>query len=157
MTTETTETESITIFEALREDHEKQRTLVDLLTKTHGESDGRIELFDRLRNQLEAHAAAEERYFYVPLMQHDLTQEKARHSVAEHKELDDYVEQLQDYDMSGSQWIQTAKELADRLIHHLDEEEREVFPVAGKALGDEEKMSLAVDYAHDMQRHLAEG
>ncbi|MEZ5225670.1 MAG: hemerythrin domain-containing protein [Acidimicrobiales bacterium] len=149
-------TTDTTIFEAIRADHDKQRTLIDLLTKTHGESDGRIELFDRLRAQLEAHAAAEERYFYVPLMQHDLTQDAARHSVAEHKELDDFIEQLQGYDMSGSQWIQTARELADRLIHHLDEEEREVFPVAGKALSDDDKTSLATDYVDDMRRHLAE-
>ncbi len=147
-------TQTSTIFEALRADHEKQRTLVDLLTKTHGESDGRVELFDRLSAQLTAHAAAEERYFYVPLMKHDLTQDAARHSVAEHKELNDLVEQLRGYDMSGSQWLQTARELSEQLTHHLDEEEREVFPVAGKALGDAEKMQLATDYVSDMQRHL---
>lgn len=145
-----------TIFEALREDHEKQRTLVDLLTKTEGASDGRSELFDRLRAQLEAHAAAEERFFYAPLMEHDLTQEAARHSVAEHKELDDFVEQLEEYDQSGSQWLPTAKRLAERLIHHLDEEEREVFPVAGKALSDDEKTALGRDYRHDMERHLGQ-
>lgn len=145
-----------TIFEALRADHDTQRTLVELLTKTEGASEGRQELFDRLKNHLSAHAAAEERYFYVPLMEHDLTQEKARHSVAEHKELDDFVEQLEGYDLSSSQWLITAKEMAHRLEHHLDEEEREVFPVAGKALGDDEKTKLAADYRADMNRHLEE-
>ena len=113
-----------TIFEALRSDHETQRTLIDLLTKTEGASEGREELFARLKEELTAHAAAEERYFYVPLMQHDLTQDQARHSVAEHKELDDFVEQLERYDMTAPQWLITARELADRLVHHLDEEER---------------------------------
>jgi hemerythrin-like domain-containing protein len=145
----------MTIFEALRDDHEKQRTLVDLLVKTEGDSDGRRELFDRLKRELEAHAAAEERYFYAPLMDVDVTQDQARHSVAEHKELDDYVEQLEGYDMSGSQWIQTARELAERLVHHLDEEEVEVFPVAGKALTDEQKTSLATEYRDDMSRRKA--
>lgn len=145
-----------TIFEALRADHDKQRTLIELVIKTEGASDGREELFERLKNQLSAHAAAEERYFYVPLMEHDLTQEKARHSVAEHKELDDFVEQLEGYELSASQWLITAKEMAHRLEHHLDEEEREVFPVAGKALDDDEKTKLAVDYRDDMNRHLRE-
>ncbi len=143
-----------TIFEALRSDHETQRTLVDLLTKTEGASEGREELFARLRNELTAHAAAEERYFYVPLMQHDLTQDNARHSVAEHKELDDFLEQLEGYDMSAPQWLITARELADRLVHHLDEEEKQVFPVAGKALSEREKTELAADYRSDMDRHL---
>ena len=143
----------MTIFEALRDDHDTQRTLVDLLVKTEGDSDGRHELFERLKRELTAHAAAEERYFYVPLMEVDLTQEHARHSVAEHKDLDDFVEQLEGYDMSGSQWLQTAKELADRLLHHLEEEEKEVFPVAGKALTDDQKSSLADEYRADMERH----
>lgn len=141
-----------TIFESLRDDHETQRTLIDLLVKTEGDSDGRRELFDRVRRELAAHAAAEERYFYVPLMESDTTQEKARHSVAEHKELDDLVEQLQEYERSGSAWLPTARELHERLIHHLDEEEREVFPVAGKVLTNDEKLTLAQSYREDMQR-----
>ncbi len=142
----------MTIFESLRADHETQRTLADLVTKTTGGSDGRQELYGRLKRELEAHAGAEERYFYVPLMEHDVTQDKARHSVAEHKELDDYIEQLDEYDMSGSQWLQTAKELAHRLTHHLDEEEHEVFQLAGKTLSDDEKVALAKEYDADMKR-----
>jgi len=143
----------MTIFEAIRADHDTQRTLVDLLVKTEGDSDGRNELFDRLKRELSSHAAAEERYFYVPLMEVDLTQQHARHSVAEHKELDDFIEQLENYDMSGSQWLQTARDLSDRLLHHLEEEEREIFPVAGKALTDDQKNSLADEYRADMKRH----
>lgn len=146
----------MTIFEAIRDDHETQRTLIDLLVKTEGDSDGRIDLFDRLKRELTAHAAAEERYFYVPLMEVDLTQEHARHSVAEHKELDDFVEKLEGYDMEGSQWLQSAKELEERLLHHLAEEEKEIFPVAGKALTDEQKESLAAEYRSDMERHKSE-
>lgn len=141
-----------TIFEALREDHDKQRTLGSLVLETEGDSDGRRELFERLTDALARHAAAEERYFYVPLMEHDMTQDQARHSVAEHKELDDYIEKLEGYDFSASQWLVTARELVDRLAHHLDEEEKEVFPVAGKVLSDEEKTKLATEYRKDMER-----
>lgn len=151
-----TDTNEPTIFEALRNDHDTQRTLVDILVDTEGDSDGRNELFDKLRRELTAHAGAEERYFYVPLMEHDLTQEAARHSVAEHNELDDLVERLENYDMSGSQWIQTARDLRERLRHHLEEEELEVFPVAGKALGDGEKIELAAQYDSDMERRRSE-
>lgn len=88
----------------------------------------------------------------MPLIEHDMTQDQARHSVAEHKELDDYIEKLQGYDFSASQWLVTARELVDRLEHHLDEEEKEVFPVAGKVLSDDEKKSLATEYRKDMER-----
>jgi len=146
----------MTIFEALRNDHDVQRTLIGILTDTTGDSEGRNEIWAKLRTELSAHAGAEERYFYVPLMEHDLTQDAARHSVAEHKELDDFVEQLDGYDMSGSQWIQTAKKLEERLLHHLEEEEKEVFPVAGKALGDDEKTALAAEYDADMERRRSQ-
>jgi hemerythrin-like domain-containing protein len=147
---------STTIFEAIRDDHQTQRTLVDLVLKTQGASDGRQELWDRLKREIEAHAAAEERYFYVPLIEHDLTQDAARHSVAEHKELDDYVEQLEGYDMSGSQWLQTARALGERLTHHLDEEEREVYPIAGRVLPEDAKVSLGADYLDEMERRRAQ-
>jgi hypothetical protein len=42
--------------------------------------------------------------------------------------------------------------LRERLLHHLAEEETEVFPVAGRALGDAEKNTLATDYEADMER-----
>ncbi len=146
----------MTIFDSLRDDHQKQRTLVDLVVKTTGDSDGREELWERLKRELEAHSGAEERHFYVPLMEHDLTQDKARHSVSEHKELDDFIEQLDEYEMSGSQWLQTAKELAHKLTHHLDEEEHEVFQLAGKALTDGQKETLAKEYEADMTRRRNE-
>ena len=140
------------IFEALRSDHETQRDLIDRLVQTEGDSDERRELFARLTTELEAHAGAEERYFYVPLMEHDETQDKARHSVSEHKELDDFVEQLEGYEMTAPQWLQTAKELAHRLTHHLDEEEHEVFQMAGKVLTEHDKQAYAEGYLDDMDR-----
>lgn len=144
-----------TIFEELRADHEKQRTLVDILVKTAGDSEGRRELFAKLRKELEDHAAAEERHFYVPLMEADLTQEKARHSVAEHHELDELLEKLEETDYSSSGWLPTAKKLAERLVHHLDEEEHEVFQMAGKVLDDAEQKELGAEYRSGMEERQA--
>lgn len=140
-----------TIFEALRHDHDRQRDLVARLVETTGDSDDRRKLFDELKAELTAHADNEERQFYVPLMKQDLTQEKARHSVAEHKELDDYVEQLEGYDRTAPQWLETARLLRERLEHHLDEEEHEVFQLAGKVLTDQQKTDLAEAYESAMQ------
>ncbi|GAA58444.1 hypothetical protein P20652_0298 [Pseudoalteromonas sp. BSi20652] len=134
------------IFEALRHDHDKQRKLVDALIQTHGETEQRHTLMDELKTELEQHAKFEERYFYNPLMLNDLTQEKARHSVAEHHEIDELIEQLEDTEMSSSAWLVTAKKLHHLVHHHLSEEEHEVFQLAGKALTEEKKESLAKQY-----------
>ena len=60
--------ERMNIFEALRTSHETQRTLADHLIKTQGDSKERDTLFKELKRELAAHAAAEERFFYVPLI-----------------------------------------------------------------------------------------
>ncbi|MEL0631239.1 hemerythrin domain-containing protein [Pseudoalteromonas carrageenovora] len=134
------------IFEALRYDHDKQRKLVDALIETHGDTDERHALMNELKTELEDHAKFEERFFYNPLMCDDLTQEKARHSVAEHHEIDELVEQLEDTKMSSSAWLKTAKKLNELVHHHLSEEEREVFQLAGKALTEDQKEILAKRY-----------
>lgn len=141
-----------TVFEALRADHDSQRELVDRLVETEGASDERSELFDKLKTELAAHADAEERFFYIPMMEFDLTQEKARHSVAEHHELDELVESLEETDMSSPAWLSTAKDLRERLTHHLDEEEQEVFQMAGKVLTETQKTELASSYRGEINR-----
>lgn len=140
-----------TIFESIRKDHQKQRTLIDLLVKTKGNSVGRRELLERLTNEMEAHARAEERHFYRPLIGHDLTQNQARHSISEHKELDDLIETLQEKDFDSPGWLPVAKELRDRLHHHLDEEEHEIFQQAGKVLSSSQKENLATSYQNRME------
>ncbi|WP_029773045.1 hemerythrin domain-containing protein [Pseudoalteromonas sp. TB51] len=134
------------IFEALRHDHDKQRELVDALIQTHGDTKQRHKLMDELKAELEDHAKFEERYFYNPLMFDDLTHEKARHSVAEHHEIDELIEQLEDTAMSSSAWLVAAKKLHYLVHHHLSEEEHEVFQLAGKALTEGQKESLAKQY-----------
>ncbi len=142
------------IFEALRKDHQIQRRLADELIETHGESDTRDELFKELKTKLKAHAAAEERHFYVPLMGDDLTQEKSRHSVAEHHEMDEMMTKLEDLDYSSSGWLIEAKKLQHKVHHHLDEEEHEVFQMAGKVLSDKQKQQLAADYQLEMKQQM---
>jgi hemerythrin superfamily protein len=138
------------LFEALREDHDTQRTLLGLLIKTHGDSDGREELFEKVKKALTSHAAAEERALYIPMMELDMTQEKARHSVAEHHEIDELVEELEDTDFSSPGWLAAARKLHDLVTHHLDEEEQEVFQLAGRALSDDAKARLADTYRDEM-------
>ncbi|WP_299876987.1 hemerythrin domain-containing protein [uncultured Cocleimonas sp.] len=138
------------IFEALRKDHDVQRDIAEELIQTHGDTASRDEMFSKLKIELKAHAAAEERHFYIPLMEHDLTQEKSRHSVAEHHEIDEMIEKLEETDYSSSAWLVEAKKLQHKIHHHLDEEEHEVFQMGGKVLTDKEKADLASDYDKEM-------
>lgn len=134
------------IFEALRISHDTQRGLADSLIKTSGDSKERRLLFNELKAELAAHAAAEERFFYVPLIKHDMTQEPSRHGIAEHHEMDELVEKLEEIDFSSPAWIAAAKELHHKVFHHLSDEEQGIFQLAGKVLSEAEKISLAKGY-----------
>ncbi|MHA7056954.1 hemerythrin domain-containing protein [Aquimarina sp. M1] len=135
------------IFEALREDHEIQRTLLKNLVNTSGDTTKRDDIFKKLRNELSIHADAEERHFYVPLIDDDNTQEKSRHGIAEHHEIDELVEQLEKTEYSSPVWLQIAKKLKEKVEHHLDEEEHEIFQMAGKVLTEQQKQTLADEYS----------
>jgi hemerythrin-like domain-containing protein len=134
------------IFEALRVSHDIQRDLAEHLVKTSGDSPDRDLLFKELKSELAAHAAAEERFFYVPLIAYDLTQEPSRHGIAEHHVMDKLVEQLEGTDFSSPGWLAVAKALQHKIKHHLHDEEQGVFQLAGKVLSEAEKLSLAKGY-----------
>ncbi|OIQ23015.1 hemerythrin domain-containing protein [Lacinutrix sp. MedPE-SW] len=134
------------IFEALRKDHDIQRDLLDKLVKTTGDSKERDELFKKVKQELKIHEDGEERFFYIPLIDDDLTQEQARHAIAEHHEIDEILEELEAMDYDSSGWLKVAKKLKEEVEHHLDDEEHTIFQMAGKVLADKDKTALSKDY-----------
>ena len=138
-----------TIFETLRESHERQRALYSALTETSGDTPERRELFDQLKTELAAHALAEDRHFYVPLMAHDAGIDLSRHAIAEHHEIDEMVEALENSEPSSPAWLPQARKLAEKVEHHLQEEEHRFFQMAGKLLTETQKTKLATSYQKD--------
>lgn len=137
---------ALNIFEALRESHERQRVLYRQLVETSGDTPERHELFEQLKTELQAHELAEERHFYLPLMELNAGVDLSRHAIAEHHELDELVEALEDADPATPSWLPLAKKLAEKVEHHLQEEEHKFFQMAGKLLTDKQKMQLAKAY-----------
>ena len=143
---------SDTIYDALRESHEIQRSLLRKLLRSKAGTRERIDLFTATRHELEAHEAAEERFFYVPMLMDDMGISPSRHALHEHHQVDELVEDLQALDSAGVAWIEKAKELSHKVHHHLREEEKKFFQVSGKILSDRDKASLAAPYRKDYER-----
>ena len=127
------------IFDRLKEDHDSHRLLIDRLANTHGESHERSELFERLTLELKAHAAAEEQALYSTMMRKPPTTDETRHSVSEHHEIDEMLNDLAATEMSSSAWLIKFKQLQHEYIHHIDEEEDEHFPDFAKHLTDDDE------------------
>ena len=141
-----------TIYDALRESHEIQRTLLRKLLRSRAGTQDRIALLTQVRIELGAHEAAEERYLYVPMLMDDMGLSSSRHALHEHHQIDELVEDLQKLKPAQDAWLEKARELSKKVHHHLSEEEKKFFQVSGKILGDSLKPKLAKAYRRDYAR-----
>ncbi|WP_373491020.1 hemerythrin domain-containing protein [Parasphingorhabdus sp.] len=130
------------IFTRLKQDHDRHRAMLDRVADTSGDSKERREAFEELRIDVSAHANAEEQSLYAEMLARPDLQDKGRHSVAEHEEADEYFEELVDMEFSSSGWLTRFKTLKDRLEHHMDEEENEIFAAAKQDLSDKRAEEL---------------
>lgn len=126
------------IYDAIKQDHEEHRALLRTIGDTEGASDKRKKAWDTFYHEVKSHAAAEEETFYSKLISQTWGQDAARHSVHEHQELDDLMEQLNGMDMSSPGWIQKFRTLEHDYLHHIDEEEDEVFARAREEISENE-------------------
>ncbi len=127
------------IFARLKEDHEQHRALLDKLADTSGESDERRELFERFTLEVKSHAAAEEQALYSTMMRKPEATDETRHSVAEHHELEELMNDLAATDMSSPAWMAKFKQLDHDYRHHIDEEEDDHFPDFDQLLTEEDR------------------
>ncbi len=81
--------------------------------------------------------------------------EDARHSVSEHKEVDDMLGELREIEMSSPQWLVKFKEMRHRYEHHIDEEEEEMFPAAAKEMSKDETERLGRYFEERKPKELA--
>ena len=135
-----------TIFQALLVSHATQRELCARLLASKPATPECQRVFEELKAELAAHATAEERCFYVPLMQHDEGMDLSRHAIHEHHLMDEMVESLEEMDPHAAEWQECSRKLCERVEHHLGEEEQKFFPQAGEVLSEEQKFELARAY-----------
>lgn len=125
------------IYDAITQDHDSHRALLAKIANTSGDSAERREHWTAFYEDVKSHAAAEEETFYSKLISETWGQDAARHSVHEHQQLDDLMEELNQTDMSSPGWLVKFKTLKHDYEHHMDEEESDVFNRARKVIGEE--------------------
>ena len=140
------------IFDALLKSHELQRALSKKFLAVIGDPEPRRAAFEALKAELAAHETAEERAFYVPLIEHAETVDAARHGIAEHPERDERVEALETADDGSAKWLETAGKLVHKIEHHLKEEEEKFFPQARAVLSRTQQKALGEPYQDEHDR-----
>lgn len=131
------------IYEALKKDHEKVKSLLNELVNLDDDSDQRDELITQIRDELIPHARAEEAVFYNSLRTFEADKELVRDAYKEHIEAEKLLKMLQMKDAVNIDWKKTASELLKALEHHIQEEEGPMFTRAREVFTDDEARQFA--------------
>ena len=141
------------IFQDLKADHDRHRAMLAELAAANFSD--RAELFEALRVEISAHAAAEEESLYATMLANPDLRDEARHSVSEHKEVDDFFGELVELDAESPEWTAKFEKMRHRYEHHIDEEEEEMFPSASKRLSPEDEARLAAVFERRKPKEAA--
>ena len=144
------------IFQRLKQDHDRQRKLLDRIDRTHGESEERARLFEDFTLDAKAHAAAEEQALYSTMMRKPPTTGETRHSVAEHHEIEVALNDLAATDMSTGAWLTKFRQLKHDYLHHIDEEEDEHFKDFARYLTQEDERYMRTVFERRKEEECAE-
>src|SRR4051812_31468858 len=122
--------------EVLKTDHATVKGLFRDYDKLgDGAVAGKQKLFDRIKKELEVHAAIEEEIFYPAIS--ELGEEKdaeetVREALEEHKIVKTLLAELSGLGPEDESFDAKMKVLSENVEHHADEEEDEMFPLFGK-------------------------
>ena len=93
------------------------------------------QLFEDVADRLAAHAAIEEQLFY-PACRAKETEDELRESLEEHLAVKRVIADLLQLGPDDESFDAKMKVLQELVEHHVEEEEKELFPRAKKLLGD---------------------
>ena len=127
----------------LKKDHDEvKKMLKDLEATTDRAVKTRQDLFGRLRFSLTVHEQMEEAVLYPALKEHEETREIALEAYEEHDVVDTILGELEQTPFDDETWHAKLTVMQENLLHHIEEEENEMFPKVRKLFDKETLESL---------------
>jgi hemerythrin superfamily protein len=126
-------------IQLLKDDHKKvEKIFSDLESKR----DDRRALFPELDRELTIHAEIEEKVFYPAAREAAPTRDLVLESIEEHKQIKMVLADLEKTDMRTAEWAADLKVLKEDVMHHVGEEENDLFPKVKAILSKEQLEDL---------------
>lgn len=127
----------------LEADHRRfEQLLKDGEDTTERAVKGRGEVLDALTSELNVHEAIEEQLLYPALRPHAEAHDVVLEGIEEHHVADIIIKELHHVRKDNEKWGAKFKVLKESVEHHIQEEERRMFPVARGVLPREELLAL---------------
>jgi hemerythrin superfamily protein len=118
------------VLKLLTEEHDEAKAVFTKLEKAEGAAATR--LWDQLKSMLTLHEEMEETLFYPQLKEKQPTEELVLEAYQEHHVMDLLIEEISALDVSDEAWAPKVKVLQENTEHHIEEEEKELFPKVRK-------------------------
>jgi hemerythrin superfamily protein len=125
-------------IELLKEDHKKVEKIFMAMEK----KDDRQKFFPELDRELSVHAEIEEKIFYPATKEAEPTRDLVLESIEEHKQIKMVLADLEQTDKTTDVWGAALKVLQEDVMHHVGEEENELFPKVKKVLSKQQLEDL---------------
>ncbi len=127
----------------LQTDHRRFEKLLDEGEQsTERATKGRREILDTLKSELTVHEAIEEQILYPALEPHPEARKTTIEGFEEHHVADVIISELKKVATDDEKWGAKFKVLKENITHHIQEEERIMFPAARGVLPREELLAL---------------
>ena len=133
------------VFLHLAEEHGEVGALMKQLRKST-DVEARRAHFRKIRAELLAHERAELAEVYPPLTHHDSTRELVVLHNQEATQLEAAIRAVDAVDPGSDAWGQAFERLFALVQQHVEEEEKDFFPKAQAAIGDEATEALLTRY-----------
>jgi Trp operon repressor len=127
-------------FELLKKDHQTVSKLFERIEAATGRA--KLEIFQRIKDELELHTHIEEVIFYPALEKENQTRDLTLEAYEEHRVVKKLLGELDAARSVTDEWKAKLTVLKENVEHHVDEEENELFDKANDVLTGEEAESL---------------
>lgn len=128
-------------LDLLKTDHDRVNSLYGQFKNESGRQQKAL-LFENIRNDLEAHALVEEQVFYPSFRNYPEIKERIDHSFEEHAQVKTMLREISALADGSPEFDSKVDELMERVSHHVQEEENELFPMVRRVMkrGERERL-----------------
>lgn len=110
--------------------------------------------WQELADQLEVHAAGEERVFYPELLKDvDDSEDDTVHAVKDHNEIRDAVRAVAEHEVGSDGWWEAFRTAREATAEHLEEEEHDVLPPFKEQVDEAARTDLGMAWLAFQEEH----
>jgi len=128
----------------LKRDHAAVKALFEEYEAAGDAEQMKQNLFEQIQDELDVHAAIEEQIFYPAVQEGRSAEAKdmVLEALEEHKVVKTLLEEIAALTPADDEFDAKMKVLQENVEHHVDEEEKEMFPEAKKQLSEDIRNEL---------------